>query len=75
MRSHRAPQLWFLSAESLCVFKLLFFRTKELADLEQLVLTTTVDAVWVRASVSGMMGDDDPRVAAWDRISGAARPV
>src|SRR5438552_2687491 len=32
--------IWFLSAEALCVFKLLFFRTKDLADLEQLVMTS-----------------------------------
>lgn len=61
--------LWFLSAESLCVFKLLFFRTKDLADLEQLVLTTQLDRPWVRESIASMMGDDDPRVAAWDRIT------
>lgn len=61
--------LWFLSAESLCVFKLLFFRTKDLADLEQLVLTTPLDRAWVKETIASMMGSDDPRVAAWDRIT------
>lgn len=72
-RSFGGAQLWFLSVESLCVFKLLFFRTKDLADLEQLVLTTSVDAAWVRDAVSGMMGADDPRVVTWDRITGSPR--
>jgi hypothetical protein len=67
-RSFAGAPLWFLSAESLCVFKLLFFRTKDLADLEQLVMTTPLDAPWVREQVVSMMGADDPRVAAWDRI-------
>ncbi len=61
--------LWFLSAESLCIFKLLFFRTKDLADLEQLVRTTPLDRPWVKETISSMMGADDPRVGAWERIT------
>ena len=61
--------LWFLSAESLCIFKLLFLRTKDLADPEQLVRTTALDRVWVKETISSMMGADDPRVSAWDRIT------
>lgn len=61
--------VWFLSAETLCVFKLLFFRSKDLADLEQLVLVaTTLDRAAVRSTVSKLMGEDDVRVAAWDKI-------
>ena len=61
--------LWFLSAESLCIFKLLFFRTKDLADLEQLVRTTPLDRLWVKETIASMMGADDPRVGAWERIT------
>lgn len=61
--------LWFLSAESLCIFKLLFFRTKDLADLEQLVRIATIDRLWVKETISSMMGADDPRVGAWERIT------
>ncbi len=62
-------ELWFLSVESLCVFKLLFFRTKDLADLEQLVLTSDVlDHATVRNTVVGLMGETDERVKAWDSI-------
>lgn len=62
-------KLWFLSAESLCVFKLLFFRTKDLADLEQLALTAqSLDRAGVRRTIARLMGDEDERVKAWDAI-------
>jgi hypothetical protein len=70
--SVRIDVLWFLSAESLCIFKLLFFRTKDLADLEQLVRTTVLDRAWVRDTIASMMGTDDPRIPAWDHIAGLA---
>lgn len=61
--------LWFLSAEALCVFKLLFFRTKDLADLERLVQSPSpLDRAAVRSAIVGMMGEDDERVRAWDGI-------
>lgn len=68
-RSFAGTLLWFLSAESLCIFKLLFFRTKDLADLEQLVRTTELDRVWVKETISSLMGAEDERVAAWSRIT------
>jgi hypothetical protein len=59
-----------LSAESLAVFKLLFFRSKDIADLERLVGTQKgrMDTAWVRKWISDMMGDDDPRVSKWDEL-------
>jgi len=62
--------VWFLAPEAIAVFKLLFFRTKDLADLERLVAVSgkTMDLAYVRERVREMMGDDDPRLAAWDRI-------
>ncbi len=60
---------WFLSAEALCVFKLLFFRNKDLADLEQLVMgSRTLDRAAVRAKIVALMGEDDERVRSWDEI-------
>jgi len=68
-RPLREAPRWFLSAEALCVFKLLFFRTKDLADLEQLVRASeSLDASQVHGWISGLMGEDDPRTEAWDRI-------
>ena len=60
---------WFLSAELLCCFKLLFFRPKDLIDLERLVATApTLDRSRVRALMVEAMGEDDERVRSWDDI-------
>lgn len=62
--------VWFLSAEALCVFKMLFFRSKDVADLERLVAVSGdhLDATYVRTQLVAMMGADDQRVATWDRL-------
>ena len=62
--------VWFLSAEALCVFKLLFFRGKDVVDLERLIAVqgTTTNAAYVRVQIAAMLGEDDPRVATWDRL-------
>jgi hypothetical protein len=61
---------WFLSAEAIAVFKLLFFRAKDLVDLERLVAVQgpRLDGAYVRAQIVGMMGEDDERVARWDAL-------
>jgi hypothetical protein len=53
-----------VSAEALSVLKLLFFRSKDLADLEQLVAVqgSGLDHAWVRSCLVSMLGE------AWDRI-------
>jgi hypothetical protein len=68
--------VWFLSAEALCLFKLLFFRSKDVADLERLIAVSgeTLDAAYVRARLVEMVGADDPRVATWDRLWQTHRP-
>lgn len=59
-----------LSAEALAVFKLLFFRSKDVADLERLVAMQRgrMDSGYVRRWISDMMGEGDPRVAKWDEL-------
>jgi hypothetical protein len=60
---------WFLSAEALSVFKLLFFRGKDLVDLERLVaVRSELDHAYVRRWIVDMMGEDDERVRRWDDI-------
>jgi hypothetical protein len=60
---------WFLSAEALAVFKLLFFRGKDLVDLERLVaVRDELDHAYVRSWIADMMGADDERVRRWDAI-------
>jgi hypothetical protein len=62
--------VWFLSVEALCVFKLLFFRGKDIVDLERLVAVSgnAIDAAYVRDHIVAMLGADDPRVARWDAL-------
>lgn len=62
--------VWFLSAEALCIFKLLFFRGKDVVDLERLIAVqgAAIDAAYVRTHIVEMLGDDDPRVETWDRL-------
>ena len=69
----RDVDAWFLSAEATCVFKLLFFRGKDVVDLERLVAMqgSRLDAATVRRHVAEMMGEDDERVRTWDRLTGA----
>ena len=62
--------VWFLSPEALCVFKLLFFRGKDVVDLERLIAVqgAALDRSYVRSQIAAMMGEDDPRVATWERL-------
>jgi hypothetical protein len=70
----------FLSAEAIAVFKLLFFRGKDLVDLERLigVRGDRLDVTYVRRWIVEMMGEDDARVARWDdlvaRFGGSSAP-
>ena len=57
-------------AETLAVFKLIFFRRKDLADVEQILRTqgAQFDRSWVRKHLAGMYGAGDPRLSAWDEL-------
>jgi len=59
-----------LSAEDLAVLKLLFFRGKDVVDLERLVAIAgeSLDRAYVRRWIVECMGEDDLRVREWDRI-------
>jgi hypothetical protein len=63
----------FLSAEALCVFKLLFFRPKDIVDLERLIEVqgAALDAAYVRRELVAMMGEGDERVQRWDSLIAA----
>jgi hypothetical protein len=61
---------WFLSAEALAVYKLLYFRGKDIVDLERLVAVAgpDLDHGYVRRWIVDMMGEEDERVGRWDDI-------
>jgi hypothetical protein len=66
---------WVLSPETLAVFKMLFFRPKDLADIGRLVEIQRgrLDLDFVRRWLVDMLGADDERIESWDRLTSAAR--
>ena len=74
-RIRRAPlegrPAWFLAPEDLTVFKLLFFRTKDLLDIERLVafLGTDFDREYTCNALVDLVGPDDQRVGWWDDLT------
>ena len=57
-------------AETLCVFKMMFFRRKDIADVEQVLRTqsTKLDRQWVRERIVEIYGKHDPRLLQWDEL-------
>lgn len=64
---------WFLSAEALSFFKMMFFRGKDLVDLERLISSAgkRLDAPYVRRWLVEAMGEGDERVRTWDELCAA----
>jgi hypothetical protein len=60
---------WVHSAEVLAVFKLLFFRPKDLLDIERMlqIQGTAFDRGFVREALVDML-ETDPRIEKWDSI-------
>ena len=61
-------KIW--DAESLAVFKMMFFRRKDVADVEQIIRAgaNDLDRRWVREQLVGIYGPRDPRIAQWDEL-------
>jgi hypothetical protein len=61
---------WVLAPESLAVFKMLFFRAKDLVDVARMieVLGDGIDRGYVRRSLVEIVGPDDARTREWERI-------
>lgn len=66
---------WVLSPETLIVFKMLFFRPKDLADIGRLleIQRGRLDLDFVRRWLVDMLGPEDQRIATWTRMTSAAR--
>lgn len=60
----------FLSPEDLVVFKFLFFRTKDILDVERLLafLGPEFDRGYVRDWLVDLVGPDDERVTRWEAL-------
>ncbi len=63
-------EAWYLSPEAIAIFKLLFFRHKDVVDVEKLVAVQgeDIDHKYVRRWLVEMMGEGDERVLTWDRL-------
>ena len=57
-------------AETLAVFKMMFFRRKDLADVEQILRTqgSLLDQAWIRDQLLKLYSARDPRLSQWDDI-------
>lgn len=66
-------QVW--DPETLAVFKMMFFRRKDLADVEQLLRTQgdKLDAAWVGEQIETLFGRRDPRTTTWREIVAEVR--
>jgi hypothetical protein len=62
--------MWILSAEDLAVLKLMFFRRKDLADVEAIMRDqgSSFDRAYVRDSIADLVGSTDERLKAFDDI-------
>jgi len=62
-------ETWVHSAEVLAVFKMLFFRPKDLIDVERMLTVrgASFDRAFVRAALVEMLGEDE-RIASWDSL-------
>lgn len=57
-----------LSAHDLAVFKIMFNRRKDWADIEQMAFDADVDWAGVKHDIIALLGDDDARVMELDRV-------
>jgi len=66
--SGQRVMIW--DAETLCVFKMMFFRLKDLADVEEIlrVQGDRLDRGWVERQIVGIYGPRDPRAARWGEL-------
>ncbi len=64
-------------AETLCVFKMMFFRRKDLTDVEQFVRTqgSQLGRVWIRQRLTELYGVRAPRLSQWnERVEETSAP-
>ncbi len=57
-----------LGPVELAVFKVMFDRTRDWADIEAMAERGTLDFDAVRASLRRMLGDDDPRFTRLEQV-------
>jgi hypothetical protein len=66
---NRRAYIW--DAETLCVFKMMFFRQKDLVDVQSILRSqgASLDSAWVEKSLVDLYGERDPRVSRWRELA------
>ena len=66
--------LMIWDAETLVIFKLMFFRDKDLVDIAQILRTQAgrLDSDWITTRLVDLFGRRDPRVSRWHELLSAA---
>ncbi|HEY2894267.1 MAG TPA: hypothetical protein VGJ16_08645 [Pirellulales bacterium] len=69
-------QVMIWDAEPLIIFKLMFFRRKDIADIEEIIKAQgpALDRAWVREQLLELYGARDLRVGQWDELVGEYPP-
>jgi hypothetical protein len=65
---NRQAYIW--DAETLCVFKMMFFRRKDLVDIQSILRSqgASFDHDWVEKSLIELYGQRDPRINQWREL-------
>ena len=66
---------WIIGPEDIALLKMMFFRRKDLADVEALVRAQGdgLDRASIREQLANLAGEDDERVREWDAIVAGRR--
>ena len=67
--------LMIWDAATLCVFKMMFFRRKDVADVEQIlrIQGSAIDRQWVLQQLISLYGRHDPRISQWQTLGDEVR--
>jgi hypothetical protein len=67
----RDREVMILDAETLCVFKMMFFREKDFLDIKGIMrdLGSALDRKFIREQLVEICGSRDPRIIRWDEIT------
>jgi len=68
LRTPSGAELWFVSAEDLCIMKLIYGRSKDVPDLERMFAALPLDLAYVRAWLTKMAPAGDRRFALLDDL-------
>ncbi len=65
----RRAYIW--DAETLCVFKMMFFRQKDFVDIQSIMRSqgASLDREWIDKSLLELYGHRDPRITRWRELA------